>query len=60
MWAENAGLSRTSRLRGRGRFISIDSRIFVGDGAITKTRSPKKTASGMECVTNRSVLLVLY
>ena len=45
-----------SKLRGRGDFTSMISAMRPGRGDITTTRSASITASGIECVTNSTVL----
>ena len=51
----NSGVFITSRLRGRGRSTATSSRMRPGRGVITRTRSPRNTASGMECVMKSTV-----
>src|SRR5262249_53323126 len=55
--APTPGVLMASRLRGRGRSTATSSRIWPGRELITSTRSPRKTASGMEWVMNSTVFL---
>src|SRR5919199_5351461 len=50
--------SRVMLVRGRGRSTSMTRSILPGRGVITTMRSERKTASGMLCVTKRTVVAV--
>ena len=51
-----AGVSRITRVRGRGSLMSMMRSMQPGRGVITITRSERKTASAMLWVMNKTVI----